>query len=312
MTFTKTTGLALVAALSLLSSCSDSDENISPVSTPSGSASGTVLPPAETTLDATSVSMLNSVSSTITARPSSLSSSESTFGTYANFRGVDIDGQTQLTITGSGFGTAVGRISFSDGAYVASTIVSWTDTRITLRARTTSTGAKANSNVTLTVTSVVDSKTSRSAGSMTVALTPTGYSRQWNQCTFWSTIRRIDTGRSVQPRGQSYSATSGSINNSYAPQTGDILIFGTAHQAFVESSSSSSVDEFQTVNGKRTLVSVLTTYRVSVSEYNITPEAYSIYTATVQIRRTVATGALTRVSGTFRSGYSSEATRYFR
>jgi len=261
-------------------------------------------------------SPFRNAANTVTARPTSLSSNETTFGTYANFRGVDIDGNTTLTITGSGFGTTTGSVVLSDANYTVSSISIWSDTRIVLRTRTTITGVIANRNVTVTVRPVSNQTTTRNAGSMNVALCPTLYSRQFQQCTWWTTARRIDTRRSVQPRGQSYSAISGSINNDYVPQTGDVWLFGTAHQSYVETASSSTIDEFErrVVNGRTTnvLVSRLTTFVVNVSEYNIRPEAYSSYTTTVKIRTNVSSRAKTRVSGSFRSNYGSEATRFFR
>lgn len=248
-----------------------------------------------------------SVAATVTATISGVSSSESTFGTYGSYLGVDIDGNTSLTINGNNFGASRGTVTLSGNFQIAS-ISSWTNTKIVVKAKSFTNSGASNS-ITITVKPISDAQTIRNAGSRTISLVNTVYSRQLGQCTWWASVRRYDTGRSVQPRGQSYSAVSGNIDNNYVPQAGDIWLFGTSHQCYVESSNSSTVDN---KDSKGNIISRTTTFTINLSEYNIKPEAYSSYTTTVKITTNVATGTKTRTSGTFRSGYSSEATKFYR
>ncbi len=234
---------------------------------------------------------------------SSVSSTESTFGTYASYKGVDRDAQTTLTINGSGFGTSVGTVIFTGvTSYYVTSVVSWTNTQVKVKARSyyNGIGSQASTAAGLKVT-----LPSGLYATMTVSVVPTVNSRQYRQCTWWASLRRWDTGRSVQPRGQSYSAISGSVNAYYVPTAGDIWIWPSLpHQAFVESVSSVVSNVTSTYRDR--------TWTISISEYNSQySEGYNSYSSVVKIREYFS-GTRSIISGSFRSYVIASASSYYR
>jgi hypothetical protein len=214
----------------------------------------------------TTLSVEQTPESLVLAAPtiSSISSSENTigavFGTYKNYLGIDFDGQTEWIVKGNNFGTARGSVTFIGVPFIVTQTTWLSNTSIKLRVKSTGTRA--------TPTIFGQLKVITSSGLSVVKtgilIVPTINSRQYGQCTWWATARRIETGRSVQLRGQSYSGGR-VIGTDYIPEVGHLLMRPAApqHQAFIETVSTTSTNW---ANNQR-----IHTYTISISEANVLP-----------------------------------------
>lgn len=254
---------------------------------------------------------------TITASITGVSGFTSFFsshGLYNSYNAIDYTGTT-LTIVGTGFGSSKGTVTFDNsGYYVSST--SWSDTKIIIVAKST-TSATNSISVSLTVTPVSETKTTRRSGSKAYDLVPTITSKVLNECTHHANKRKIETGGTPQPVGGSWTSTSGTIDIGYVPQSNHIWIFGKAHQCFVESVVSKIEDPImgtKIVNKVKTtyVISTSITYTISLSERNINNKGeFSTYSNVVKITTDAATQKKT-MTGSFRSNMKTPASSYYK
>jgi hypothetical protein len=262
----------------------------------------------------------------IAAVPSITSVASSEMGTqppYSSaipaYLGVDADGQTTLTINGANFGTTAGTVTFLGvSSYVTTNVISWTNSQIRVGGRSYANylSSVPSTAALIRVSTYGTTQNPSQSVSYAIKVVPTIYSRCYGQCTWHASKRRMETGRSIQPRSRSYDGVglSGDINAYYVPNAGDIYIWPWQHQAFVESVQVTIGPITSLPNNGYTYT---TTYNLSVSEYNATPagaQTFGTYYNTVRVRVDQANGIVTKtiVSGSFRSNKISQATKFYR
>jgi hypothetical protein len=235
------------------------------------------------------------------------------------YLGVDADGQTIVTINGANFGSTTGTVAFLGvSSYITTNIISWTNTQIRVRARSYANNLSSvpSTAASVRVNTFGTTQIPSQSVSYAIRVVPTIYSRCYGQCTWHASKRRMETGRTIQPRGLSYTGTgiSGNINAYYVPKAGDIYIWPSQHQAYVE-------NVVETVGPISTLpnnaYTYTMTYNLSISEFNATPagaQSYGTYNNTVRVRVDQANGVITKtiISGSFRSNMIAQATKYYR
>lgn len=173
-------------------------------------------------------------------------------GTYRNYLAADFDGLDEFVINGSNFGNTQGNgtVRLNNlSSYAIVNIVRWSNTQIRVRVRSGINSVAApsaeNGNVSPSFT-VRNSAGSSATRSFNVAPSITG--KAFLQCTWYANKARLEVGKSIQGRGQSYSNYSGSINADYVPQDHDIMIWdeqtyggvGKGHQAFIDKVSTTT------------------------------------------------------------------------
>ncbi len=231
--------------------------------------------------------------------------------TYVQYTNIDYDGGTILYVGGTSFGSTQGSSTITlnnSPNYAITQIVSWTTNKITIKVKATVTGAQAITNASISV------KVNGVQGTRPFLIVPRVYSRQFKQCTWWASLRRIDSGKSPQARGNSYSQFTGVMDAYYIPQAKDLLAWykpntTTGHQAFLESVSTSSAIPSGQPSG-----TIDYTYTMNISQYNIIPESYSSYSRVVKVRK-YPNGSRSIISGNFGNpslGSSYSSWKYFR
>ena len=200
---------------------------------------------------------------------------------------------SQVTITGSNFGTSYGTILLekasgsnwvSTSSYSTS-IVSWSNTKIVIKLYSTLTSEPiqtAHFKVTLPNKSIATSKS--------ISVVPSTLGRLYGECTYHVITRTLQSGLSGWT-GAYTNANAKTITATYVPTANDVLIWGSSHQAYIESVSASKSGN-------------VTTYVLNISERNVTGSTsgggYS--TAIANYTTTVKVNTQTK---TFVSGYST-------
>jgi hypothetical protein len=178
------------------------------------------------------------------------------------------------TINGSGFGPNSGTVSLPSG-YTAR-ILSWSDTQIRIRPTSSINATPVGSAVVTVIGSNRQQATFRIRGVL-----PSVFTRAYAQCTWWTAQQRILAGRGISGgfNGGAY-ATNVRVDGNYAPAVRDVLMFGTLHQAFIESLGSAKVEDDK--RGTRTI-----TYALTISQYNARyDEVLSRYDTVHRVRET--------------------------
>jgi hypothetical protein len=228
------------------------------------------------------------------------------FGNWTGHWAVN-HGQTQtvFTLNGSGFSTNP-TITLLNAPNYSLSIVSKSNTQIKVRVTPTSTGAQA-------VSASIKVQNGTLSTTHALPMVPHVYTRQFRQCTWWASVRRIDVGKTPQVEGQSYSQFSGSMDANYIPTAGDVLAWyksaAAGHQGYLE-----SVNTVQTFNPPGTPSGTIDyTYTMNISQYNIIPEAFSSYQRVVKVRK-APNGTRTIISGTYGNPSTSTYStwKYFR
>lgn len=200
---------------------------------------------------------------------------------------------SQVTITGSNFGTSYGTILLekasgsnwvSTSSYSTS-IVSWSNTKIVIKLYSTLTSEPiqtARFKVTLPNKSIATTKS--------ISVVPSTLGRLYGECTYHVITRTLQSGLSGWT-GAYTNANAKTITATYVPTANDVLIWGSSHQAYIERVSTSKSGN-------------VTTYILTISERNVTGSTsgggYS--TAIVNYITTVKVNTLTK---TFVTGYST-------
>jgi hypothetical protein len=194
----------------------------------------------------------------------------------------DIYESSYFTLSGDNFGSTKGTVELVGANDYSVSDITWATNgkSISFRIRPKSTGAAPVTGANVRITLPNNSATRTTTGGY--SFIPYAKTRQYHQCTWWTTIRRIDKGLSVQSTAYT---TSGSLDANYIPQSNDILIWGTSASGHVAYLESCVITEKKDPSGypKGTIEY---TYTMSVSEYNINPcEGFGSFSKTVKVRK---------------------------
>lgn len=200
---------------------------------------------------------------------------------------------SQLTLSGSNFGTSQGSVLLEKGSgnswgstsSYSTSIVSWSNTKIVFKLYSTLTSEPIQSarfKVNLPNKSIAISKTTSIVNST--------LGRLYGECTYHVIVRTLQCGLAGWTGAYS-NANAVSITASYVPTKNDVLIWDGRHQAFIESVSTSKSGN-------------ITTYVLNISERNVsgTTSGGGYSTAVVNYTTTVKVNTLTK---SFVSGYFS-------
>lgn len=200
---------------------------------------------------------------------------------------------SQIKINGSNFGTGKGSVILekaSGSSWVSTSsysisVISWSNTQIVIKLYSNLNSepiASARFKVTL------PSKSTASSNMIQVVNSTLG--RLFGECTYHSVTRTLQNGLSGWNPAYSSSGAK-SITASYIPTKNDVLIWGSNHQAFIESVSTSKSGN-------------ITTYILTISERNVTGSTSGGGYSTAIVNRTTTVKVNTSTKK-FVSGYSS-------